>query len=459
MSDSEHKGVVTIKVFNKYITEIIQLMKALKVLKKQLKKGYILSFVDNKSDSKTPLKFDHNDMKMAEKKLMTMITDLRAVFSHSKKKSKDQSDPSSFKGVYRPVLAGAALQAFFVNGGDGFGYLSPIVGKGNTPEERLRRANLQLQRLTAAENAFADATGRYNQYRSIVNNAATSDKSYVDEAKARYDRILDSDDGSPTTRFELEKLADDIDAVVKIIEQYHKTRKDYAKLTNIRLARGIAGDSMDEFIRVLTQPLTNYLPSVLDGRLLRNTIIMLAYTYLHERDLQDKSDSRLAFPDPVMNAAFGGDIPATFYSYRLPGTGKPDKALMVDAANSQVFGLNGRLLNTFQVLESMYPIGTLTKKGDDGAFHREKFQTYFFNNIAAANYYSATSRVGQDVAVLLSELDDLTLRERMLNEHNIVLSVSNEWNELLEPKRLEAANIKKKDTALKNKEKRANAAK
>lgn len=188
--------------------------------------------------------------------------------------------------------------------------------------------------------------------------------------------------------------------------------------------------------------LMDSLPRVAEGYLLRNTSTMLFYIYAHAQGLQDPNNAQFARSDAVMDQAFGGQIPAAFYSFR-GADGKIQKVTMAEAVAQGAIPAPG--LNTYQVISALYPVGTKNSKGEEAGFNPARFNTYYFQNIAAANYYSkaalaANPALGQVAAALQGD----ALRAEMLNEHNIVKGVSAEWHDLFEPERKVKRDARKK---------------
>lgn len=177
------------------------------------------------------------------------------------------------------------------------------------------------------------------------------------------------------------------------------------------------------------------------GYLLRNTSTMLFYIYAHANGLQAEDNAQFARSDDIMMQAFGGQIPAAFLSYR-GADGKPVKISMNEAVRQ---GIVQAPLNTYQAIASLYPVGTTNLKGQDVGFRPERFNTYYYQNIAAANYYSKAALAADpalaDAAAALARPD---VRQAMLNEHNVVKQVSEEWHDLLEPGRKQQRDARKK---------------
>lgn len=195
------------------------------------------------------------------------------------------------------------------------------------------------------------------------------------------------------------------------------------------------------------QALMDNLPMVREGFLLRNTSTMLFYIYAHayvdpetgEQGLQAKDNAQFARSDDVMMTAFGGNIPAAFYAFRGQD-GKPAKITMAQAIQQGVVQAPG--LNTYQVIQVTRP-----------DFNPNRFNTYFYQNIAAANYYSKAALAADPTLVEVAEgLQRPDIRQAMLNEHNLVKTVSAEWHELLEPGRKIQRDARKREKDLMKKQ-------
>ena len=177
--------------------------------------------------------------------------------------------------------------------------------------------------------------------------------------------------------------------------------------------------------------LMNSLQLARQGYLLRNTTTMLFYIYAHTNQLQAADNAQYARSDEIMNDAFASNIPAAFYSYKVevhPATENKKakyKTYKIPMADAVSRGVIAGPQNTYQVISGSYP-----------AFDPARFNTYFYQNIAAANYYSKTALQADprfvDQAATLARDD---VRQGMLNEHQIVQAVSQEWKSLLEPGR------------------------
>jgi len=187
--------------------------------------------------------------------------------------------------------------------------------------------------------------------------------------------------------------------------------------------------------------LMDSLQMVRQGYLLRNTATMLFFIYAHANQLQAEDNAQYSKADQVMMTAFGGQIPAAFYSY-MGADGKVVKVPMNQAVSQ---GLITAPVNTFQAITQLYPPGTRNKKGEDVGFRTDRFNTYYYQNIAAANYYSRTVLAAfpefAEVAVALRQNDVL---QSMLDEHTLVKAVSDEWHQLLEPGRRAQRDARKK---------------
>lgn len=198
------------------------------------------------------------------------------------------------------------------------------------------------------------------------------------------------------------------------------------------------------------QALMVQLQMVSQGYLLRNTSTMLFYIYAHANQLQAQDNAQFARSDQVMMQSFGGQIPASFYSYR---SGEKVVKVSMDVAQQQ--GLITAPLNTYQVIAQLYPPGTRNKKGEDVGFRADRFNTYYFQNIAAANYYSkAALNADPRLAPAAQALQQQDVRQAMLREHEIVKQVSAEWHDLLEPgRKVQRDQRKKQQDAIKKQNK------
>lgn len=195
---------------------------------------------------------------------------------------------------------------------------------------------------------------------------------------------------------------------------------------------------------VVTQEsmLMAHLPYVSQGYLLRNTSTMLFYIYAHVNNLQAEDNAQYATSDELMDRLFGGELPATNFSYKGPD-GKITKMLMTQAVET---GYITQPYNTYQVISASYPVGTKTKKGLEVGFRKERFNTYYYQNIAAANYFTkAVLNTNPQFADIAAAIAEPSTREAMLNEHNLVKEVSERWKALLEPGRKIKQEARKKE--------------
>lgn len=166
------------------------------------------------------------------------------------------------------------------------------------------------------------------------------------------------------------------------------------------------------------------------GYLLRNTSTMLFYIYAHANNLQAQDNAQYATSDQVMMNAFGGQIAAAFFSYK--DDNKTVKIPM-DVAVQQ--GIIQAPLNTYDVVRSTHP-----------NFNPARFNTYFYQNIAASNYYSKSALAAEPTLVeVVQALARDDIRQAMLNEHNLVKEVSQVWHQLLEPGRKAQRDARKKE--------------
>lgn len=203
--------------------------------------------------------------------------------------------------------------------------------------------------------------------------------------------------------------------------------------------------------------LMDSLEYVKKGYLLRNTTTMLFYIYTHHNKLQVPGQGQFTKPDKLFKHAFGGKIPATYYVTKTD-QGKQLKMLMKRAVmKEEDGGLDDvkKPMNTFEVIAN---------GAEENRFHADKFNVYFYQNIAAANYFSVA---GLDDAIFLAEdisddesvklyssikqnLGDTTegsFRDKMLAEHNIVKETSLAWKEYRKLLAAEPVQVEEKKTS------------
>lgn len=177
-------------------------------------------------------------------------------------------------------------------------------------------------------------------------------------------------------------------------------------------------------------PLIASLGMATQGYLLRNTSTMLFYIYAHANELQAADNAQFASSDQAMMTAFGGKIPAAFYSYKQGG-----KSVKVPMEQAVAQGLIRAPLNTYDVIRVSHP-----------TFNPARFNTYFYQNIAASNYYSKAALAAEPALAAAAEaLAQDDVRQAMLAEHNLVKQVSAEWHDILEPGRKVQRDARKKE--------------
>ena len=138
---------------------------------------------------------------------------------------------------------------------------------------------------------------------------------------------------------------------------------------------------------------------------------MLFFIYTHQNHLQSKDSGSISRSDEVMNAAFGGNIPATFYSEKQDN--KSVKILMTEYEK-----MGNKPLNTYEIMRRKY-----------SDFDPQRIKTSYYQNIAALNYFSKEVLNSYDkLKNALAIINDETQRQQMLKEHNIVKQVSMAWN-------------------------------
>ena len=183
------------------------------------------------------------------------------------------------------------------------------------------------------------------------------------------------------------------------------------------------------------EALMTKLRMVREGYLLRNTSTLLFYIYAHAQDLQDAANGQYVRSDAVMTEAFGGDIPATFYPATVDG--KNSKVTMATAVDK---ALIPGPVNTYSIVA----IGNAGKLPKD-QFNPAHFKNYYFQNLAALNYYSKTSLAADPaLAPAVENMRNEQVMAAMLEEHNIAKQASVEWKARLDPGRKIARDARKK---------------
>lgn len=156
--------------------------------------------------------------------------------------------------------------------------------------------------------------------------------------------------------------------------------------------------------------LMNQLPMVQQRYLLRNSSMLLLYTYSYNNSLHDCTDRRFIYPDEIIMTAFGGNIPAAAYMYK-DEQGKSHKVHM-DSAVSQ--GLIPKPMNTFEVIKTMYP-----------EFDPKRFRTLFFLTMAMLNYHTAKSlQLDENLLPVLEVMQQENVKEAMRGEYEILKTIS-----------------------------------
>lgn len=206
------------------------------------------------------------------------------------------------------------------------------------------------------------------------------------------------------------------------------------------------------------EALMSYLPMVQQGFLQRNTATMLFFIYAHNNGLQWEQNAQFARADQIMVDAFGGIIAASFFSFfngeeTASGEKKISKIPMQQAIDQKMID---RPWNEFEIITSLYPPGqTFNKKGEDVGFRIERFNTYYYQNIAAGNYYSKPTLLKfpqfEQIAAFLDEPEN---RRSMLAEHTLVKEVSLEWLTILGPGRKARSDLRKKQNDARKKRER-----
>lgn len=182
--------------------------------------------------------------------------------------------------------------------------------------------------------------------------------------------------------------------------------------------------------------LMDLLPNARQGYLLRNTSTLLFYIYAHAQQLQDPQNGQYVRSDDVMTRAFGGNIPATFHPAAVDG--KAGKVSMAVAIANGLAPPEGK--NTYQIVTE-----SNAGKAAKDIFDPARFKNYYFQNLAALNYYSKTSLAADPTrAAEVENMRDPQMLAAMLQEHNAAKQASLEWKQILEPGRKVARDARKK---------------
>lgn len=343
-----------------------------------------------------PIKLKRSDLRSFETKLNKKLMEFKKYFKYSMKKTHARPKPWLFKGIYTPVVAGNALLRFFSNDQATFGPLSPrydsLVREGKVAEARE-----YLQLLKRGAKAAVDS----------LNSALENYQAKAAEAKGN--------------KVELDKALSD----------YYRDRKDYDDHRNVTfayensLSNGVFDDTL--FARWLQSDLSDRFPLLKkNGYVLRNTITMLFFVYIHVNGLQNEENAQYTRSDEVMVDAFNN--PSYLPIYFVPKDTKNEKRDMNDP---QIL----EKPTTYEMIATNHPHYVRTddkgKKHDEG-FLPEKFKTFFFQNIAAVNYISKSAVTDEEIR---ASLDNDAVKEDMLTEHNIVKSAGAEWGTIFKEKR------------------------
>jgi len=301
-------------------------------------KGAILSVTYQADDGKTyQAQLSKKELKAANSSFQSELLCLKHYFRMSKKKAREKAQPSSLKGTFTPVYAGAALREFLTRGRAGFGTVDP-----SNPN-----SGLLMDQLRYAQN----------------------------------------------------------------------------------------------------------------GYMLRNSTTMLFFIYAHVNQLQfepgqlqdgTKVDASWTRSDTVMNAAFGGNIPPVFY--RDVAKNK------FTVAEAQAGGVpQQELANTYAPIQSQNNVNIPKAPGRKAkfVFRPDAFKTFFFQNIAGANYYSKNNLAraiqagdpnSAELQQALANLQSPEYEQGMLAEHELIKRTSVAWGDILEPGRKQNREARKRES-------------
>lgn len=167
-------------------------------------------------------------------------------------------------------------------------------------------------------------------------------------------------------------------------------------------------------------------PSVLDemplakqGYMLRNTMTMLFFLYVHKRGLQDSTNGQIIIPNAHMNNVFGGSTPSSFNRTLIQSSVKYDKSgnpLMKGRAYDKVAFAPGQELNTYELTEA-----------NDPRFNRNRFPAYYFQTLSTPNFFSQ-KELGTEALDFIKSVSD-----QLISEHEHAKAASEAWNAQIKP--------------------------
>ncbi len=158
--------------------------------------------------------------------------------------------------------------------------------------------------------------------------------------------------------------------------------------------------------------LMDFFPLLKQGYGIKTIIPVIEYIYSRNHGLAAKSQTLI--PDQLMNECFG-DIFAGYFQYP-DVNGKWKKIPMIEAVN---LGLIPEQLTTYQVMQLLYPSGTVNSRGAPMDFNPNQFKTFFLTNINALNIEDVQQPLDNDVLNALIEEYELA---KEINQTGIVIN-------------------------------------
>lgn len=169
---------------------------------------------------------------------------------------------------------------------------------------------------------------------------------------------------------------------------------------------------------------------------LRNTVAMLFYAYSRENNLYDQANGQFVSPDQHMMDSFTR-FSAEFYL----GLGMKKKIPMAEAIQRGLVPAGGA--STFQILQSITQ--GRTKKAKEGkapediSFNPQRFYSFYYQSIAALNYFSHDMLAAAGMAAQAAATDKPAaggalspIQQAMVNDHNLVAQASRIYAEARE---------------------------
>lgn len=180
-------------------------------------------------------------------------------------------------------------------------------------------------------------------------------------------------------------------------------------------------DPIDNITNIFSTKLMDFLPCVKAGFVLRNSLTMLLFIYFKNNDLQEENKQYSHFDD-FCNKIFI-EMDAEFYSDT-----NHSKMLMSEAIEREIIKVP---LSTQDVIRLKRPEfnqdDTPMKIRDENIIYQKCFPNYYLQLLISHNCYSKNDLIRLNKIEILNALNDETMQEQMIQEHNIILDVLKKW--------------------------------